>query len=165
MTRPPLHADEDRSIGRSVSADTECSKAQSNLSCSRLLRYSLNVRNAYMLGVTHGRSKPIPQTLGHLDRYGRCGLAVRVRADPRTYDRRAADSQRQTCGVLLRSSGSPAQGRRQKRELGPNYTGCTPANRGELFFYYSAPTPLSKKNSQKNPFSVSQCQFWPTGSD
>jgi hypothetical protein len=41
------------------------------------------MRNAYMLGVTHGRSKPIPQTLGHLDRYGHCGLALRVRAEPR----------------------------------------------------------------------------------
>jgi hypothetical protein len=57
------------------------------------------MRNACMLGVTHGRSKPIPQTLGHLDRYGRCGLALRVRADPRTYDTRAADSQRQTLRV------------------------------------------------------------------
>ena len=85
------------------------------------------MRNAYMLGVTHGRAKPINQTLGLPRRFGRRGLALRLRADPRTYDRQAADHSGGpcACGVLLRSSQSinrdPA--RAAQSELGPGADG------------------------------------------
>jgi hypothetical protein len=57
------------------------------------------MRNAYMLGVTHGRSKPITQTLGNPDSFGRRGLALRLKADARTLRQASCRSQRRTLRV------------------------------------------------------------------